>query len=634
MNEYGRFITWLVNTVADMYGWDKANEVATSLANSGLNETNYTSSPYYRKWVAEGQPEYTPSETSSASGEITYDDLVKWILDTYGWFSKEYNDFTIHYGHKRTDWKNSKYYAEMKAKTNGGSSGWDEGQLTDEQRLSQAYDMPATNANEVINKYIEISQFGQDAIDVWLRNAPNEAALLFTSTSFPQTQDGYYIVGDSYYQFDNYGIPHQVIVSNETQVTPTRTILDNNGKVIAYEMSDGTYILPDGSPVTLEQVNSLVQTSNQNIATGDANNPQLVPSVQNTPGYEWSWDGNQWVETPIAEEDPSIPEGYTYDPNSGLFTDGSGQFFVWQNGQMIPSAAPTDPNALTEQQRQQLEIQREQMALQAQELKMYADQMAKENQLKEAQMAMEYAQYLADLASNPGAFLTYAVATGQPGVVQNFMPELLYGQNANLQAGDVLPGWEGPNYQPSQQTSQGYSEWGTSGQGGSHGGGWTPSPTAGQTTPGPQINWANQVGSGPSTSQSLSQATQNVVGGSANMGGVTEPFTYTPEYGYPGKSFNITPESYSSTGGNFPVNWASGTLQYDAYVAMARAAQEGLLANESEWEKAARSVYKYGPDAKHWLAQAFLQYSPRTYTPTETWIDQSGQQQNYVDPWA
>ena len=46
--------------------------------------------------------------------------------------------------------------------------------------------MPATNANEVINKYIEISQFGQDAIDVWLRNAPNEAALLFTS--FPQTQ--------------------------------------------------------------------------------------------------------------------------------------------------------------------------------------------------------------------------------------------------------------------------------------------------------------------------------------------------------------------------------------------------------------------------------------------------------------
>lgn len=122
------------------------------------------------------------------------------------------------------------------------------------------------------------------------------------------------------------------------------------------------------------------------------------------------------------------------------------------------------------------------------------------------------------------------------------------------------------------------------------------------------------------------------------MGGVTDPFSYTPEYAYPGKSFNITPESYSSTGGNFPVNWAAGTLQYDAYTAMARAAQEGLQANESEWEKAAWEVYKYGPDAKHWLAQAFLQYSPRTYTPwesTETWIDPlSGQRQNYVDPWA
>lgn len=569
MNEYSQFITWLINTVADMYGWDKANEVA----NSGINETNYTSSPYYRKWVSEGQPEYDPTE---------------------------------------------------------------EQPLTEEQRLSQAYDMPATNANEVINKYIGISQFGQDAIDVWLRNAPNEAALLFTSTSFPQTQDGYYIVGDSYYQFDNYGIPHQVMVSNENQATPTRTILDNNGNVIAYEMSDGTYMLPDGSPITLEQANSLVQTSNQNIATGDANNPQSVPTVQNTPGYEWSWDGNQWVETPIAEEASSIPEGYTFDPNSGLYTDGSGQFFVWQDGQMIPSAAPTDPNSLTEQQKQQLEIQREQMALQAQELKMYADQMAKENQLKEAQMAMEYAQYLADLASNPGAFLTYAVATGQPGVVQNFMPELLYGQNANLQAGDVLPGWEGPNYQPSQQTSQGYSEWGTSNQasGGTQGG-RTPSPTAGQTTAGPQINWANQVGNGPSTAESLAEKTQNVVGGSANMGGVTEPFSYNPEYGYPGKSFNITPESYSSTGGNFPVNWASGTLQYDAYTAMARAAQEGIQANESEWEKAARAVYKYGPNAKHWLSQAFLQYSPKTYTPTGTWTDmQSGQQQNYVDPWA
>jgi hypothetical protein len=95
--------------------------------------------------------------------------------------------------------------------------------------------------------------------------------------------------------------------------------------------------------------------------------------------------------------------------------------------------------------------------------------MAKENQLKEAQMAMEYAQYLADLASNPGAFLTYAVATGQPGVVQNFMPELLYGQNANLQAGDVLPGWEGPNYQtqgqpmgqqPTGQPTGQYTNWG------------------------------------------------------------------------------------------------------------------------------------------------------------------------------
>ena len=119
------------------------------------------------------------------------------------------------------------------------------------------------------------------------------------------------------------------------------------------------------------------------------------------------------------------------------------------------------------------------------------------------------------------------------------------------------------------------------------------------------------------------------------MGQVTEPFSYNPEYAYPGKSFNITPESYSSTGGNFPVDWASGTLQYDAYTAMARAAQEGIQANESEWEKAAQAVYKYGPNAKHWLSQAFLQYSPRTYTPQGTWIDmQSGQQQNYVDPWA
>ena len=62
-----------------------------------------------------------------------------------------------------------------------------------------------------------------------------------------------------------------------------------------------------------------------------------------------------------------------------------------------------------------------------------------------------------------------------------------------------LPGWEGPNYQPSQQTSQGYSEWGTSGQGGSHGGGWTPSPTAGQTVAGPGII---QVGTGPITAES------------------------------------------------------------------------------------------------------------------------------------
>jgi hypothetical protein len=243
---------------------------------------------------------------------------------------------------------------------------------------------------------------------------------------------------------------------------------------------------------------------------------------------------------------------------------------------------------------------------------------------------MEYAQYLADLASNPGAFLTYAVATGQPGVVQNFMPELLYGQNANLQAGDVLPGWEGPNYKPSQQTSQGYSEWGGGTSNQVSGQGQHSQPGATHSGPG-----YTGRGSGPSTSQSLAQKTQDVVGLSAAVGPVTEESQYYPSGAKEGKEFYITPDSYYSTGGNYPGGWDSGTIGYDTYVAMARAEQDGLIANPDEWQKAAWSVYKYGPDAKHWLAQAFLQYSPQTYMPQGTWTDMaSGQEQNYVDPWA
>ena len=67
---------------------------------------------------------------------------------------------------------------------------------------------------------------------------------------------------------------------------------------------------------------------------------------------------------------------------------------------------------------------------------------------------------------------------------------------------------------------------------------------------------------------------------------------------------------------------------------MARAAQEGIQPTNQNGRKQLGRFTSTAPTQNTGSLRRFYN-TPRTYTPQETWIDkQSGQRQNYVDPWA
>lgn len=102
-----------------------------------------------------------------------------------------------------------------------------------------------------------------------------------------------------------------------------------------------------------------------------------------------------------------------------------------------------------------------------------------------------------------------------------------------------------------------------------------------------------------------------------NTIGLGYPVEDAKEYitGYSGQiKFVVTPTEVTKTGGMFPFIVKAGNRDYDVYVTMFRAQEDGIYRNEAEWKKAAIAT-QY--DYSHWLKDLYLTYFPNTYDYTK-----------------
>ena len=141
------------------------------------------------------------------------------------------------------------------------------------------------------------------------------------------------------------------------------------------------------SPTTLEKIQGWIGDYEANKTSPPAPDPQTYPTKPNTEGFEWTWDGDEWVETPIEEEKPitevpypttpptegyewywdgekwvespieediTIPPGYTIDEETGYLRDAEGNLYFQDpvTGQLtlvtpgvgdVPPPFPTEP---------------------------------------------------------------------------------------------------------------------------------------------------------------------------------------------------------------------------------------------------------------------------------------------------